>query len=108
MKSKQAADAILAKGLSFSSRRYEVERFWERGEGRIYIYYYSRDHFGKCVEEAKCFIYTEGHEGAKHEYNTEGYSKKTEPCKHYEAKCANCGGLYIATSRRCPKKRSTR
>jgi hypothetical protein len=27
VKSKQAVDAILAKGLSFSSRRYEAERF---------------------------------------------------------------------------------
>jgi hypothetical protein len=74
----------------------------------MYIYYYSRDHFGKYVEEAKYFIYTEGYEGAKHKYNAEGYSKKTELYKHHEAKYANYGGLYIATSRRCPKKRSTR
>jgi hypothetical protein len=69
---------------------------------------YSRDHYGKCVEEAKCFVCAEGHKGAKHECNAEGCSKKTEPYKHYEAKCANCGGPHIATSRRCPKKRSTR
>jgi hypothetical protein len=46
------------------------------------IHYYSRDHFGKCVEEAKCFIYAKGHKGAKHKCNTEGYSKKTELYKH--------------------------
>ena len=71
-------------------------------------HYYSRDHFGKYVEEVKCFIYAEGHEGAKHKYNAEGYSKKTELCKYYEAKCANYRGPHMATSRRCPKKRSTR
>jgi hypothetical protein len=74
----------------------------------MYTYYYGRDYFGKCVEEAKCFICTEGHEGAKHKCNAEGYSKKIEPYKHYEAKCANSRGPHIATSRRCPKKRSTR
>jgi hypothetical protein len=74
----------------------------------MYTYCYSRDYFGKYVEEVKCFIYTEGYKGAKHKYNAEGYSKKTELCKYYEAKCTNCGGLYIATLRRCPKKRSTR
>jgi hypothetical protein len=31
VKSKQAADTIIAKGLSFSGRRYETGRFWERG-----------------------------------------------------------------------------
>jgi hypothetical protein len=68
----------------------------------------GRDHFGKCVEEAKCFVCAEGHEGAKHKCNAEGCSKKREPCEHHEAKCANCGGPHMATSRRCPEKRSTR
>jgi hypothetical protein len=108
VKSKQAADAILAKGLSFGGRRHEAERFWEREEGRMCTYCCSRDHVGKCVEEARCFVCAEGHEGAKHKCNAEGCSKKTEPYKHYEAKCANCGGPHMATSRRCPKKRSTR
>jgi hypothetical protein len=71
------------------------------------MYYCSRSYFSKYVEEAKCFIYAEGHEGAKHKYNTEGYSKKTELYEHHEAKGTNCRGPYIATSRRCPKKRST-
>lgn len=31
VKSKQAADIIMAKGLSFGGRRHEAERFWERG-----------------------------------------------------------------------------
>jgi hypothetical protein len=31
VKSKQAADTIIAKGLSFGGRRHETERFWERG-----------------------------------------------------------------------------
>jgi hypothetical protein len=74
----------------------------------MYTYCYSRDYFSKYIEEAKCFVYTEGHEGAKHKYNAEGYSKKIEPYKHHEAKCTNSGGPHIATSRRCPKKRSTR
>jgi hypothetical protein len=108
VKSKQAADAILAKGLSFGGRRHEAERFWERGEGRMCTHCCGRDHFGKCVEEAKCFVCAEGHEGAKHKCNAEGCSKKTEPCEHHEAKCANYGGPHMATSRRCPEKRSTR
>ena len=68
----------------------------------------GRDHFGKCWEKAKCFVCAEGHEGAKHKFNAEGYSKKTEPCKHYAARCANCEGPHMATSRRCPKTRSSR
>ena len=108
VKSKQAADAILAKGLSFGGRRHEAERFWERGEGRMCMHCCGRDHFRKCVEEAKCFVCAKGHEGAKHKCSAEGCSKKTEPCEHHEAKCANCGGPHMATSRRCPEKRSTR
>ena len=46
IKSKKAADMILAKRLSFEGRRYEVERFWEQGEGSMCMRCYSRDHFG--------------------------------------------------------------
>lgn len=108
VKSKQAADAILAKGLSFGGRRHEAERFWERGEGRMCMHCCGRDHFGKCVEKAKCFVCADEHEGAKHKCNAEGCSKKTEPCEHHAAKCANCEGPHMATSRRCPEKRSNR
>jgi hypothetical protein len=50
----------------------------------------GRDHFGKCVEEAKCFICAGKHKGSKHEYIIESYSKRAEPCEHYAARCANC------------------
>lgn len=56
VKTKSAADTILAKGLSFGGRRHEAERFWERGEGRIRMQCCGGDHFGKCAEEAKCYI----------------------------------------------------
>jgi hypothetical protein len=67
----------------------------------MYIRYYSRDYFSKCAKEAKYFIYVGEHEGTKHQYAVEGYSKKLEPCKHYVAKCVNYKGLHPATSRRC-------
>jgi len=51
--------------------------------------YYSRDHFGKCVEEAKYFIYASKHKGSKHEYSVESCSKRAGLYKHYAAKYAN-------------------
>jgi hypothetical protein len=106
--SKQAADAILAKGLSFDGRRHEVERFWESGEGRMCMQCCGRDHFGRCTEQAKCFICAGEHAGAKHQCNAEGCGKKTEPCQQSVAKCANCEGPHMATSHSCPEKRSNR
>lgn len=66
VKSKRAAGAMLAKGLSFGGRRYEVERFWETGEGGMCMCCCGRDYFGKYTEEAKCFVCTGEHEGSKH------------------------------------------
>lgn len=66
VKSKRAADAILAKGLSFGRRRHKVERFWEKGEGRVCLHYYGQDHFSKCTEAPRCFIYAGEYEGSKH------------------------------------------
>jgi hypothetical protein len=106
--SKQAADAILAKGFSFDGRRHEVERFWESGEGRMCMQCCGRDHFGRCTEQAKCFICAGEHAGAKHQCNAEGCGKKTEPCQQSVAKCANCEGPHMATSHSCPEKRSNR
>jgi hypothetical protein len=71
------------------------------------MYCYGRDHFGKCLEKAKCFVCAKGHKGAKHKCNTEGCSKKTEPYEHHTARCATFKGTHIATSRRCPEKRSS-
>jgi hypothetical protein len=107
VKTKQATDAILAKGLSFGGRRHEAERFWESGEGRIYMQCCRRDHFGKCTEMARCYICAGEHEGAKHQCTTEGCGKKAEPCDHHMAKCANCREAHVATSRRCPERFSS-
>jgi hypothetical protein len=90
VKSKQAADNIIAKGLSFGGRRHETERFWERGQGGMYMRCCGRDHFGKCIEEAKCFVCAGNHEGREYECTIESSSKRSEPCEHYTAKCANC------------------
>jgi len=108
VKSKQAADTIMAKGLSFGGRRHEAERFWERGQGGMCMRCCGRDHFGKCVEEAKCFICAGKHEGSKHECSVESCRKRSEPCEHFAAKCANCQGPHQATSKRCPERRTSR
>ena len=108
VKSKKAADVILAKGLSFGGRRHEVERFWERGEGGMCMRCCGRDHFGQCTEDPKCFVCAGDHEGSKHECKAEGCSKRTGPCEHHMAKCANCKGPHPATSPRCPERRSSR
>ena len=68
----------------------------------------GRDHFGKCVEEAKCFVCAGNHEGREHECTIENCSKRSEPCEHYAAKCANCQGPHQATSKRCPERRASR
>jgi len=68
----------------------------------------GRDHFGNCLEKAKCFVCADSYEGAKHKCNAEGCGKKTEPCEHHAARCANCEGPHMATLRRCPEKRSSR
>ena len=108
VKSKQAADTIMAKGLSFGGRRHEAERFWERGQGGMCMRCCGRDHFGKCVEEAKCFICAGKHEGSKHECSVESCRKRSEPCEHFAAKCANCQRPHQATSKRCPERRISR
>lgn len=108
VKSKKVADAIQAKVLSFGGRRHEAERFWERGQGGMCARCCGRDHFGKCVEEAKCFICAGKHEGSKHECTIEGCGKRSEPCEHYAARCANCGGPHQAMSKRCPERRASR
>jgi hypothetical protein len=46
--------------------------------------------------------------GSEHQCTAEGCGKRSEPCEHHTAKCASCGGPHMATSRSCPKKRSTR
>lgn len=108
VKSKNAADAVLAKGLNFRGRCHEAERFWERGEGGMCMRCCGRDHFGQCTEGPKCFVYAGDHEGSKDECTTEGCSKVSAPCEHQVAKCANCKGPHPATSPRCPEKRSRR
>jgi hypothetical protein len=108
VKNRKAADVFLAKGLSFGGRRHEVERFWERGEGGMCMRCCGRDHFGQCTEDPKCFVCAGEHEGSKHECTTEGCSKRSGPCEHLVAKCANCKGPHPATSTRCPERRSSR
>lgn len=104
VKSKEIADTMLAKGLSFGGKRHEVERFWLPGEGGICTHCCGPDHFGRCTEPAKCFVCAGEHEGIKHRCATVGCGKKSEPCDHEAAKCANCGGSHVATSRRCPER----
>jgi hypothetical protein len=108
VKSKQAVDTILAKGLAFGGRRHKAERFWERGQGGMCMCCCGRDHFGKCAEEAKCFVCAGKHEGSKHECTVESCSKRSEPCEHYVVKCANCQGPHQATAKRCPERRASR
>lgn len=108
VKSKQAADTIVSKELSFGGRRHEAERFWERGQGSMCMRCCGRDHYGKCVEEAKCFIRAGKHEGSKHECTVESCSGRAEPCEHYAARCANCQGPHQATSKKCPERRASR
>lgn len=108
VKTKHAADTILAKGLSFGGRRHEAERFWKKGEGSMCMQCCGQDHFGRCPESAKCYICAGEHEGAKHLCVAEGCGKKEEPCEHHAAKCANCGGAHMATSRKCPERFESR
>lgn len=108
VKSKRAADAMLAKGLPFGGRRHELKTFWETGEGGMCMRCCGRDHFGKCTEEARCFICAGEHEGIKHRCAFQDCGKKSEPCEHHVAKCANCKGPHPATSRRCPERWSRR
>lgn len=103
-RSKNAADTIMAKGLSFGGRRHEAEKFWTKGEGGICMQCCGRDHFGKCSETAKCYVCAEQHKGLEHRCQTKGCEKKSAPCEHHAAKCANCGGKHMATSPRCPEK----
>jgi hypothetical protein len=93
VKSKKAADVILAKGLSFGGRRHEVEGFWERGEGGMCMHCCGRDHFGQCTQDPKCFVCVGDHEGSKHERTAETCVKRPGPCDHHAPKCANCKGL---------------
>jgi len=108
VKSKRAAGAMLAKGLSFGGRPHEVERFWEIGEGGMCMRCCGRDHFGKCAAEAKCFVCAGEHEGTKHQCAMEGCGKKSEPYEHHVAKCVNCKGPHPATSRKCPERWSSK
>lgn len=108
LKTKHAADTILAKGLSFGGRRHEAERFWKKGEGSMCMQCCGQDHFGRCPELAKCYICAGEHEGAKHLCVAEGCGQKEEPCEHHAAKCANCGGAHMATSRKCPERFESR
>ena len=98
----------MAKGLSFGGRRHEVERFWERGEGRMCMRCSGSDHFAKCTEEARCFVCAGEHAGSEHHCDAEGCGKRSEPCQHHVAKCANCDGSHMATSRKCLERRSHR
>ena len=68
----------------------------------------GRDHFGQCTEEPKCFVCAGDHEGSKHECKVESCSKRSGPCEHHVAKCANCKGPHPATSPRCPERRSSK
>jgi hypothetical protein len=108
VKSKQAADTIIAKGLSFGGRRHETERFWERGQGGMCMLCCGRDQFENCVEEAKCFVCAGNHDGREHECTIESCSKRSEHCEHYAARCANCQGPHQATSKKCPDRRASR
>jgi hypothetical protein len=108
VKSKRAADTILAKGLSFGGRRHEAERFWEKGEDRICLHCYDRGHFGKCTKAPRCFVCAGGHEGSEHQCEVEGCNGKAEACKHQEAKCVKCKGPHLATSQKCPERRATK
>lgn len=104
VKSKTAADTIMAKGLSFGGRRHEAEKFWMKGEGGICMHCCGRDHFGKCREAARCYVCADDHAGSEHRCQTESCGKKLMPCEHHAAKCTNCGGKHMATSPRCPEK----
>jgi len=108
VKTKHAADTIMAKGLSFGGRRHEAERFWTKGEGSMCMQCCGQDHFGRCPELAKCYICAGDHEGTKHICEAEGCGKKEETCEHHTAKCANCGGAHMATSRKCPERFESR
>jgi hypothetical protein len=108
VKSKKAADVIMAKGLTFGGRRHEVERFWERGEGGMCMRCCGRDHFGQCTGDPKCFVCAGDHEGSRHGCTVEGCSQRSGPCEHHAAKCANCKGPQPATSSRCPERRPNR
>lgn len=68
----------------------------------------GRDHFGQCTKDPQCFVFAGDHEGSKHEWTAEGCSKRSGPCEHHPAKCANCKEPHPATSPRCPEKRSSR
>ena len=107
VKSKAAADTIMAKGLSFGGRRHEAERFWTRGEGGICTDCCGRDHFGKCNEATRYYVCAENHPGSEHRCQAENCGKKSMPCEHKAAKCANCGGRHMATSPRCPEMATT-
>ncbi|KAI7066734.1 hypothetical protein KC331_g1892 [Hortaea werneckii] len=104
VKSKNAADTIMAKGLSFGGRRHEAEKFWTKGEGGICMQCCGHDHFGKCKEAAKCYVCAGEHEGTEHRCQVKGCEKKSAPCEHHAAKCVNCGGKHMATSKGCPEK----
>jgi hypothetical protein len=88
-KSKQAADTIMSKGLSFGGRRHEAERFWERGQGGMCMRCCGRDHFVKCVEEAKCFVCAGEQEWSKQWCAVRGCGKRSEPCEHRATNHAN-------------------
>lgn len=49
------------------------------------------DHFGKCPKSARCCVCAGQHEGLKHRCQAKGCEKKSLPCEHHAAKCANCG-----------------
>jgi hypothetical protein len=108
VRSKKATDVILAKGLSFGGRRHEVERFCERGEGGMCMRCCGRDHFGQCTQDPKCFVCAGDHEGSKHDCAAETCVKRLGSCDHHARKCANCKGSHLATSPRCPEKKSRR
>jgi hypothetical protein len=105
VRSKQAANTMITKGLLFSGGRHEVEKFWEKREGGICIHCYGRNHFSKCVELAKCCICAEQHKGSEYQCPIEGCGKELMVYMHQAAKCANCGGKYIVMSIRCPERR---
>jgi hypothetical protein len=89
VKTKQAADTIVSKGLSFGGRRHEAERFWERGQGGMCMRCCGRDHFDKCVEEAKRFVCADEQEWSKQRCAVCGCSKRSEPCEHRATNHAN-------------------
>jgi hypothetical protein len=108
VKSEKAADAIVAKGLSFKGRHHEIERFRERGRGGMCMRCCGRDHFGQCTEDPKYFVCVGDHKGSKHECTVEGCGKRSGPCEHHAAEYANCKAPHPATSPRCPERRSGR